>query len=121
MYRLTQRALTSFIFSMFIVVAANLSMPDVALAGPLDREKATGIVGETQKGYLGLVRAAKDEVKKQMDAINLKRRTQYREIAKKRRTSLAAVEILAGKAIIKKLPAGRYYKNAKGQWVKKKK
>ena len=121
MYRLTQRTLISFVFSMFILVAGNLGMPDVALAGPLDGAKAAGIIGEMQNGYLGLVRAAKDEVKKQMDAINLQRRAQYREIAKKRRTSLAAVESLAGKAIIKKLPAGHYYRNAKGNWIKKKK
>lgn len=121
MNRFTQRTLTYFIFSMFILVAGNLGKPDVALAAPIDDAKAAGIVGEMQNGYLGLVRAAKDKVKKQMNEINLQRRKKYNGIAKKNRTSLAAVERLAGKAIIKKLPKGQHYQNAKGEWTKKKK
>ena len=120
MYQFNQRTISRVIFSIFFAFSASLAMFNMAQADPLDKARAAGIVGEKQNGYVGLVRAANDNVKKLVDGINLQRRASYRNIAKKRKTSLAAVESLAGKAIIKRLPAGFYYKNAKGKWVKKK-
>lgn len=121
MYRYTQQALIYFVFTIVTVVSISMGLPSVAQADWVNDSKTAGVVGEKQNGYLGFVSAPNANTKKQVDAINLQRRAKYREISKKRRASLAAVEKLAGQAIIKNLPAGQYYQNSKGKWVKKKK
>jgi len=120
MYRYAQQALIYFVFTIFTVVSVNMGVPSIAQADWVNDSKSAGLVGEKQNGYLGFVNAPNANTKKQVETINLQRRAKYREIAKKRGAGLAAVEKLAGKAIIKNLPAGQYHQNPKGKWVKKK-
>jgi uncharacterized protein YdbL (DUF1318 family) len=85
----------------------------------LKEAKSKGLVGETITGYLAPVKKT-PEVEKLIAEINAKRKAMYEKIAKKNKTSLAAVEKLAGKKAIEKTPPGQYINLGKG-WIKKKK
>ncbi len=83
------------VFPMLLVLSL-FALPASAL--DLAQAKTQGLVQETASGYLKVVKptgAAKDLVKN----INAGRKAEYQKIAKKRGTSLAAVEKLAGKRL----------------------
>lgn len=90
----------------------------LAVAMDLQSAKKKGLVGETPSGYLAVVQADNAEAKKLTDSINAKRRQHYQQIAKKNKTSVKAVEQLAGKTAIDKTPGGQYVK-INGKWKKK--
>ncbi len=85
----------------------------------LKEAKGKGLVGETITGYLAPVKKT-PEVEKLVAEINAKRKAMYEKIARKNKTSLAAVEKLAGKKAIEKTPPGQFINLGKG-WIKKKK
>lgn len=81
-----------------LLVLALFSMPVSALN--LDQAKAQGLVRETSSGYLVAVKPSA-EVNALVNKINTGRKAEYQKIAKKRGTSLSAVEQLAGKRLAK--------------------
>ena len=107
------------IFKLLAVAMLAFGLVSAAHAGPLDAEKAQGLVGEQANGYLGVVGSVSADVKRQVDEINLKRRERYREIAKKNGTSLAAVEAIVGEKLIGRAKAGEFVMGADGKWRKK--
>lgn len=96
----------------------SIAIPCAAFALSLDEAKSKGLVGEEPSGYLGAVQQS-PEVAALVKDINSKRRSKYEQIAQQNRTSMAAVEALAGKKAIEKTPAGEYIKSPSGGWVKK--
>lgn len=101
-------------------VAAMVLTASVALAGPLDRPKQEGLIGERPDGYLGfVVDAVPAEVKKLVDRTNQERRVEYQRVADETGTSLEAVEVLFGEKLIARQPPGTYVMTADGAWVRK--
>lgn len=82
--------------------------------------RATGQVGEQADGYLGLVGSAPASLRAQVDAVNIKRRAYYTEIAARRGAKIeevaatTACEILASR-----VGPGQYYRLADGVWRKR--
>ncbi len=82
--------------------------------------RATGQVGEQADGYLGLVGSAPANLRAQVDAVNIKRRAYYTEIAGRRGAKIeevaatTACEILASR-----VEPGQYYRLADGVWRKR--
>jgi len=92
----------------------------VALAGPLDKPKQEGLVGERPDGYVGfVVDEVPADVKKLVDHTNEERKAEYEKLAKENGTSLAAVEAIFGQKLIARQPAGTYVMTSDGKWVKK--
>lgn len=89
-----------------------------AFAIDLESAKKQGLVGEQPNGYLGAVTAPSAETKKLIDDINAKRKQKYQEIAAGNKTSLQAVEQLAGQKAIEKTEPGGYVQQG-GAWKKK--
>ena len=104
------------ICSLLIAVCIFIGQP--ALAIDLQTAKTKGLVGETATGYLAPVKAPSGEVKKLIADINGKRKTQYQKIAERNKTSIKAVEQLAGKKAMQKSGPGSYIKPG-GAWQKK--
>jgi len=100
-----------------LVVAALLLSALPALALDLGAAKAGGLVGETNNGYLGVVKPSAEADALVAD-INAKRKAHYQKIAKKNGISLQAVEARAGLKAIEKTPAGEYVNTGAG-WQKK--
>lgn len=101
------------IFITWLLLAAQ---PAHAL--DLQTAKDQGLVGETPAGYLEAVKQPSAEVKALIDSINSQRREKYQEIAARNKTSLEAVELLAGKKAIEKSSPGSYIKIG-DSWQKK--
>lgn len=84
----------------------------------LDEAKARGLVGEMANGYLGLVHHPTPETQPLVASVNEKRRQAYGDIAKRNRTTIEAVEGLAGEKAIKMTLRGHFIEGP-GGWIKK--
>ena len=84
----------------------------------LQTAKTQGLVGETPSGYLEAVKPPSADTKALIDSVNVKRKQKYQEIATRNKTSLQAVEQLAGKKAIEKSAPGSYVKLG-GSWKQK--
>lgn len=100
------------------VVLLLLAVLSPAGAISLEEAKAKGLVGEKPNGYLGAVNPANPEAAALTNDVNQKRRQAYEDIAKRNRTSLDAVEALAGEKAIQNTRPGNYVEGP-GGWMKK--
>jgi uncharacterized protein YdbL (DUF1318 family) len=72
--------------------------------------RATGLVGERHDGYLGIVATAPPRVRAEVDAVNIRRRSHYTELARARGVvveeagAATACEIFAAR-----IAPGQYY------------
>lgn len=104
------------VFVLFTSCLLLLAQPAYAI--DLQTAKSQGLLGETPDGYLEAVTTPSAETRALMESVNAKRRLKYQEIASRNKTSLQAIEQLAGKKAIEKSKAGSYVKMG-GKWQKK--
>ncbi len=100
-----------------LVLFGLLLICQPATALDLKSAKTNGLVGETKTGYLAPVKSG-PEVAQLVKSINAKRKAHYQKISKRNKTTLSAVEQLAGKKAMKKTPAGQFVQ-VNGVWKKK--
>jgi len=77
---------------------------------------ASGVIGERFDGYLGYVRPASPALRRQVDAINIRRRTLYSNLAARRGVSPQDVGITAACALLARVDVGQAYMLGDGQW-----
>ncbi len=105
-----------------VAVIATPAAADVAASKALvDAAKAQGIVGEQSDGMLGFVTPSSDAaLKAAVDEINAGRHDVFAQAAAKNGVSVdAAGQSAFTVSILPNLPAGYYYQDASGAWVKK--
>ncbi len=104
-----------------VIVVFSLGLAcSTAWALSLSDAKGRGLVGERLNGYLGAVTGnASSGVQSLIDNVNQQRKQRYQQIAKRNKTKLQAVEMLAGKTAMKKTKPGHYIQLPSGQWTKK--
>jgi uncharacterized protein YdbL (DUF1318 family) len=68
-----------------------------------------GQVGERYDGYMGFVSAPSDAVRRQVAAVNLRRRNLYLELASRRNVSANVVGLTAACELLGQLPVGQAY------------
>ena len=79
--------------------------------------RATGKVGEQADGYLGVVGSADASLRAQVDAVNIKRRAYYTDLAAKRGAKIEEVAATTGCELLRsKVAPGQYYRLADGVW-----
>jgi uncharacterized protein len=79
--------------------------------------RATGKVGEQADGYLGIVGSADAGLRAQVDAINIKRRAYYTDLAAKRNAKIEEVAAAtACQLFSSKVQPGQYYRLPDGVW-----
>lgn len=105
-----------------LLLLLSLSAPALAMnlneaMSALGDAKASGLIGETPSGYLGVVKAdgQADEIAR---LINQARRSEYQKLAAQNGIQLGDVETIAGQKAIDKTPAGQYIQQ-QGQWRRK--
>lgn len=106
-------------FKSILVAASLLIMSQLSFALTVDEAQSHGLLGENASGYLEMTPRGNADAEKLMNDINAKRKAKYQSIATKQGTELKNIEQLAGEAIVKKLSAGEFYKDASGKWNKK--
>ena len=102
------------------LVAAALGWAAVPLsaqtAGALAQAIQAGQVGERYDGYMGFVTAPSPEVRRQVAAVNLRRRNLYIDLAGRRNVTAAVVGIATGCQLLRQLSPGEAYLLPDGTW-----
>jgi uncharacterized protein YdbL (DUF1318 family) len=110
----------NWISKVFLMLMISILSVSVALASPLTKPKADGLIGEQANGYIGLVKqSAPSDIKSLVRDVNAKRKAGYQKIAAKQGTSLSDVEKVGGNTAIEKTLRGNYIRSANGSWRKK--
>jgi uncharacterized protein YdbL (DUF1318 family) len=79
--------------------------------------RATGQVGEQADGYLGIVRDTSGEIRSKVNAVNIKRRAYYTEIAQKRNAKIEEVgAATACEIFASRIQPGQFYRLSDGVW-----
>lgn len=80
---------------------------------------SSGIVGEQADGYLGFARSAGGDVRAKVEAINIKRRAAYTDLAAKRGVSVKEAAAATGCKTLQRLGDGQAYNTGGGWQVKR--
>src|SRR4051812_24926282 len=103
-----------------ITVAAVTAGATVASAMQGDAAaelRASGQAGEQADGYLGVVGSASAALRSQVDAVNIKRRAYYTDLAAKRGAKIEEVAATTACELFRnKVGAGQYYRLPDGVW-----
>jgi hypothetical protein len=93
-------------------VAYSMMMQDASAA-----LRASGKAGEQSDGYLGVVGSADASLRAQVDAVNIKRRAYYTDLAAKRGAKIEEVAAATACEIFaSRVGVGQYYRLADGVW-----
>lgn len=104
-----------------IAIAAMLALVSPAAAQvptSLSAAIASGQVGERYDGYMGVAGAVTPEVRRQVSALNIQRRSLYTQLAEQRRVNTQVVGLATGCQLIAKLAPGQAYMTGDGAWHK---
>ena len=78
--------------------------------------RRAGMVGERFDGYLGFVTPPPAELRRQVNAINIRRRSLYFDLARRKGVTREEVGITAGCSLLRRLGPGDYYLPGQGGW-----
>jgi len=99
-----------------VIGAAPLFAQDSAVSAA----KAAGTVGEQADGYLGTKGSVSADVRAAVDAINIKRRAAYTDLASKRGVTVADMAAVTGcQTLAGRVSQGQIYKIGGGEWQTK--
>ncbi|MEA3080933.1 MAG: uncharacterized protein QOD54_601 [Sphingomonadales bacterium] len=87
-----------------------------AQPAPLALAIRAGQVGERFDGYMGFVVPPSPEVRRQVAAVNLRRRNLYIELAGRRNVNPAVVGVATGCQLLRQLSPGEAYLLPDGKW-----
>ena len=103
-----------------LLVLISVSLPGSAVAqdpATIISARRAGLVGERYDGYLGLASAnVSAELRRQVGAINIRRRALYSDLAAKKGVSPEEVGITAACSLLRRVVVGEYYLLAQGGW-----
>ena len=104
----------------FIAVAAAVAFAVSPAAAQAPRALGTAIgagqVGERYDGYMGFAAPPSAEVRRQVSAVNLQRKSLYLQLAATRHVNAQVVGIATGCELIAGLRAGQSYMLGDGAW-----
>ena len=89
---------------------AGAALASAAMQESAAELRATGLVGEQYDGYLGLVGSVPPRIRAAMDAVNIRRRAHYTELARSRHATVEEVAVAAACEIFaSRIGPGQYY------------
>lgn len=100
------------IAAMFAAISPAAAQTSAALGTAI----ASGQVGERYDGYMGIAGTVTPEVRRQVSAVNLQRRSLYFQLASTRHVNAQVVGIATGCQLIGHLAAGQAYMSGDGTW-----
>ena len=106
----------------FLLMAASLA--GLTLAAPASGQdpamivaaKRAGQIGERYDGYIGYVITPSPALKRQVDALNIRRRSLYYGLAARKGVSPQEVGITAACSLLRRVNVGEYYLSSQGGW-----
>ncbi len=112
----------SVLLASLVVVGLTLatglvSRPALAQSPAVSAAVAEGTVGEQSDGYLGIRGSVSDDVRAGVDAINIKRRAAYTDLAAKRGVTVSDVAAATGcQTLSSRVKQGQAYRIGTGAW-----
>lgn len=113
-------------FSRTALVAALLGLsalgaaPAFAQDAVISAAKAAGTVGEQADGYLGIKGSVSGDVRSAVDALNIKRRAAYTDLAAKRGVTVQDMAAVTGcQTLASRVSQGQIYRIGAGDWQTK--
>lgn len=106
----------------FVTLALLAALPPaaaVAQSAAVEEALNAGAVGEQSDGYLGFPKPPSAALKAQVDAINIKRRQGYTQVAQARNVPIEAFAASVGCKALAGIRPGRAYSTAPGAWAVK--
>jgi uncharacterized protein YdbL (DUF1318 family) len=101
-------------------IAVLAAVPAAAqMDAEVEAALSAGTVGEQADGYMGFVGAPAAGLKAKVDAINIKRREGYTQVAQSRNVPIEAFAASIGCRTLGSLKQGRAYSVARGAWAVK--
>ena len=101
----------------FVLFAALLTGgAAVAQTPAVNAARQSGAVGERYDGYLGLAGTPSSALRSQVDAVNIRRRSLYSNLATSRGVSPQEVGITAGCQLLQRVQVGEAYMLSDGAW-----
>lgn len=112
--------MTRLVIVLLGATAALAMKPALAQNSPIVAQaRAAGQVGERYDGYLGVVGAVPETVRRQVAAINIKRRSLYASLAARKRVTAEEVGITAACSLLRRVAIGEVYFVAEGGWKRR--
>lgn len=105
--------------SIFIsIAAATVALPAAAAQNPatIIAARQAGVIGERFDGYMGFVATPPAAIRRQVAAVNLRRRNLYIGLAARRNVNPQVVGMTTACELIPRLRAGEYYMLSDGVW-----
>jgi uncharacterized protein len=104
---------------LFAIAASAAAIPAAAPSqayGELAAARRAGQVGERYDGYLGMATAASPAVQRQVSAINIRRRSLYVDLARRRGVTPQVAGLATGCELLVRVPVGEVYMLQDGVW-----
>ena len=105
---------------LLIVGMAGLAVPGSAPAqdpAAILQARRAGMIGERYDGYVGIVNSnASAEVRRQVAALNIRRRSLYSNLASRKGVSPEEVGVTAACSLLRRIGVGEYYFLGQGGW-----
>ena len=98
------------------VAIALVAAPLAAQSEGIGQAIAAGQVGERYDGYMGVVGAPSPQLRRQVNAVNLRRRNLYIGLSTQRNVTPELVGMTAGCQLLSRLSTGEAYMLADGVW-----
>jgi uncharacterized protein YdbL (DUF1318 family) len=101
------------------VAAASLALPAAAAQNPatIHAARVAGVIGERYDGYMGFVTPTPSaEVRRQVGAVNLRRRNLYITLGTRRNLGAQVVGLATACELIPRLWPGQFYMLGDGIW-----
>lgn len=115
------RRISFFALPLGLIALGLVSVPAaLAQSGAVASAMTAGTVGEQADGYLGLAGSVGADVRSEVEAINIKRRAAYTDLAAKRGVTVADVAAATGcQTLANRVKAGQVYRIGTGAWQTK--
>ena len=107
-------------FILGLLAFPSLAIPAAAPAqdpAAIVAARRAGLIGERFDGYLGLASAnTSAELRRQVGAINIRRRALYSNLASRKGVTPEEVGITAACSLLRRVSVGEYYLLSQGGW-----
>ncbi|MGN6849416.1 MAG: YdbL family protein [Sphingomicrobium sp.] len=101
---------------LLIAIAVCGSTPALAQSPLIEQAIAGGQVGERYDGYMAFVGTPPPELRRQVQAINIRRRNLYIELSTRRNVTAELVGMATACQLLSRLPVGEAYLLKDGIW-----
>lgn len=102
----------------FASVAVSRANAQAGSDPVVETARSQGLVGEQADGYLGFSKSPSADVKSRVDAINIKRRAFYTDLAAKRGVTVQEVAAATACELFQsRIATGESYRTEGGQWL----